>query len=774
MGIFLFSAGLICVLIAPPIAVSWSLWVLGGLIVGCVSVALLPVAWVGFPEWSANLRDIPGLVLPDCIAADPLQAGFWCLLLMMGVFIALYSLASPLDSRRMAAIAFVAVIGCSLYAVLAWGVWQGGWNYPFFEKPSFTQAAFGFFPNRNHTARFLVTWMILSVGLIHHEMTMGKLLRATVAAGCFALLVSVLLLFSVSRAGLVFLFLGVLLWMMGLGRYRSKALLMGGGGLFAVIMVFFVLSGSGLLERLKGSASGEARSGSLVHSVERDARIGIARDTMGMIADHPVTGTGLGSYAMVYPFYADKSLRDRTMALHAESDWLTLCSEGGLPSVLLVLLSLGLLCRRIPALRSGGASWPLRWAFLSAFFTELLHGLVDVPLHKPELGWWVLLLGGIGFANPGTLGAVGGISRRIQRILFVLAGIVMIGFGSLMLAAPTGRVPAMPPFAIAEIQRRVVAIFGDGHDPAGVSGAVAELRKSIALHPMAHQLYYQLAVLIIAIEDRVEQAKELFAVQRALSPIDPDLPYAQGMTLMRLDPKGAADCWNEALRRQLTLDHSPNSPIPRTAQLYGTMLSEAQGKRELFFMMQDLAAVDPELRLMWLGNPYADKEALPRAVMDTAFMESLSKKQRGRLFELWWARGDRAAVSTYLDNHPEDAEAAIATRAVALEAAGKQEIACRLLAEKFGIPVPAPVEPGAPIRSPGDDVPGDSLEAAKYFVQLGNDITARRLLLKALKSEDPSRRAECLLLLAQLEMRAGNWSPALRALLDYLHASGRL
>lgn len=774
MGIFLLTAGLISVLVAPSNKVSWSLWIVGGLIVSAVSISLLPIAWVGFPEWSTNLRNIPGLVLPSCIACDPGLAAFWSLLLLLSIFVALYSLASPLDSEGMADIAFVAVIGCSLYAVLGWGVWQGGWNYPFYEKPSFAQAAFGFFPNRNHTAGFLLTGVILSVGLIHHEMTRGKLLRTTVAAGCFALLVSVLLLFSVSRAGLLFLFFGMLIWVMGLGRYRSKALVLGGVGLFAVIMVFFLLSGSGLLERLKGGASGEAGTGSVVQSLARDARVGIARDTMNMIADHPATGIGLGSYAIVYPFYADKSLRDRTIALHAESDWLTLCCEGGVPSLLLVLVALGLLSMGIPALKSGGMSWPLRWAFLSAFFTELIHGLVDVPLHKAELGWWVLLLGGIGFGNAGASGEGRGISRLIQRILFIMAGIVMIGCGSLLLVARSGRVPAMPPFAMDDVQRRVLEAFGDGSNPAGVRGAVDELRKAIVCHPMAHKFYYQLAVLIMAMEDRVDHAKELFVVQRALSPIDPDLPFAQGKTLMRLDPEGTADCWNDALKRQLVLDRSPNSPIARTAQLYGTMLGEAQGKRELFFKMQDLASVDPELRLMWLSNPYADKDAISQAVNETAFMERLSKKQRGRLFELWWERGDKAAVTSYLETHPEDAEAALATRVVALGASGKQELACRILAEKFAIPVPPPVAAGMPIRTPDEAVPEDSLAAARYYMNLGNEIAARRLALEALKSGDPAHRSECLLLLAQLEMRAGNWSLALRGLLDYLHATGQL
>lgn len=774
MGIFLLTAGLICTLIAPAIKVPWSLWGVGVALIGSVAIALAPNNLVGLPEWSANLRNLPGLNLPNCIAADPLLAAFWVLLLLLSIVIALYSLASPMGSRQMADLALVAVLGCALYALLGWCVWQGGWTYPFYEKPSFAQAAFGFFPNRNHTAGFLLTGVILSIGLVHHEMTRGKLFRTILAAGCFALLVSALLLFSVSRAGLLFLLLGVIIWVLGLGRYRSKSLVMGGLGIFAVIMMFFFLSGSGLLERLKGESPPDASPVSIVRSEARDPRLGIARDTLTMIVDHPFTGIGLGSYAVVYPFYADKSLRDRSTALHAESDWLTLCCEGGIPSLLFALAGLGLLLKGVGRLKSSGRNWPLRWAFLSAFFAELLHGLVDVPLHKPELGWWVLLLGGIGFGNVGALEVAHGASFRMQRILFILGGVIMIGAGSALLIAQSGRGPVIPPFATTEIKKRVLKTFGDGCDPAGVRGAVEELRKAISLHPMAQQLYYQLAVLLIAIEDRVGHAKELFKVQQAISPIDPDLLFDQGKTLMRLDPEGTAVCWNEALRRQLVLDHSPNSPIARTPHLYALMLQEAQGKRELFYMMQDLASVDSELRVMWLSNPSADKDSVGKAVLDKAFMNSLSMKQKGRLFELWWRSGDKAAVTSYLDSHPEDAEAAIATRATVLDALGKQEQACRMLADRFAISISASVAGGMPQQNSQENVPADPLTAAKYYMDLGNDVSARRLVLEALKSGDREARNESLLLLAQLEMRSENWKAALRALFDYLHGTGQL
>src|ERR1019366_972398 len=119
--------------------------------------------------------------------------------------------------------------------------------YPFFEKQPWAQPAFGFFPNRNHTAGFLLTGAILSLGLIHRGVKGGGLLSSLVGACGFALLVSVLLFNSVSRAGLLFLLVGGIIWVGGLGRHRSRAFLFGGGALALILAMLFLSSGSGLL-----------------------------------------------------------------------------------------------------------------------------------------------------------------------------------------------------------------------------------------------------------------------------------------------------------------------------------------------------------------------------------------------------------------------------------------------------------------------------------------------------------------------------------------------
>ena len=776
MGIFLAVAGGVLLLIRPSRCSPWSLWILGLLLLGAVGFSLIPVGWWGPPEWSVNLRDIPGLTLPDRLSADPWATAFWGILLFSSILTALYVLGSPLSSRPMSHLALLAVLGCSVYAVLAWGVWRAGWNYPFFEKIPTAQAAYGFFPNRNHTAGFLLTGAIVSLGLIHRGLSRNRLVTATIGSVAFTLLTSMILFFSISRGGLLFLLIGVVIWASGLGRYRSAGFLLGGVGLFAVILVLFFSSGSGLLERLKGEAPRptyiEGAAGSLRGEVTGDSRLRIAQDTIPMIIEHPVSGTGLGTYALVYPFYADKSLRDLSTALHPESDWLMLCSEGGIPTLVMAMVIVIFLATGIPQLkRLSGDGWPLRWAFLSAFFAELLHGFFDVPLHKPELGWWVLMLGGIGFGGFRSGDVIRPISSVIQRVLFIIGGLLLLPLGVFMILAQWGGGEAMPPFAVAAAQKQVQQLFGNGTDRSALERGEAKLRDTIERYPMSRQLYHPLASLVLSLRKDVESAKVLFTIDQALWPHDANLPFEQGKIIDTLEPLTTATYWNEALGRQLRLDALPTSPLPRAAALYSRMISSAGGNEALMYRMPTLGEATPELRMVWLFSPACTPSMIAEAVNEDAFMQQITPKDQGRLIERWYQRGDRDEVASFLDAHPQYGRVAIATRASLLVASAQEEQACKLLIETFAIPIPEQPQSSSVVRSADRDIPDDPLAASQYYLERGNEAAGRRLLGEAMKG---STRSEALRLRAVLEMRESDWKGAFKDLLEYLHVKGQL
>jgi O-antigen ligase len=787
MGIFLAVSGVALMLGRPTTLAPRSLWVIGVLLLAATGSSFLAQSSLGDPGVRNGIPPVPGLILPPSITLDPLTTLSWALLLGLSLMIGQYVLASPPSSSRgMERLALIAVLGCSLYGGMAWYAARTGWSYPFFDKETWTQAFFGFFPNRNHSAGFLLTGAIVSLGLMLRGVTGGRLLPGVIAAFAFAFLTSLLLFNSSSRGGLVFLVAGVLLWIAGLGKQRSRFLIAVTLAMSAVILLLFLASGSGLLERLAGrDPSGAAVAAAPAHEGRHDARILIWEDTFSIISDYPLTGTGLGTYGLVYPYYAEKSLRDQSRALHPESDWLQLCSEAGIPTLVLALLGVTLLLKKIPMLaESSGRSWPVRWAFIAAFLAELLHGLVDVPLHKPELGWWVMILGCIGLSGLGGCGGLGKegkpagkIPMALQRMVFLPGGLAMLLIGAFMILSQWGggleKIMPLhtPPFAPSAAQQRIVKLFDGGGDPSSAAAAIAEAREMIREYPMAHAISYQLAMMLLFTEQKSDEARTLFQRQQALSPIDPDLPYDQGRALATREPMTTVTFWAEALRRQLALDASPNSAVKRTGELYHRMLASATHNWELYDRLPAIA-FNSELRMIWLTQPYCGVNQLAAAAGDAAFMGSLSPRDQGRIIELWWRRGskqEKQEVEAFLASHSQYEGSVVMTRAAMLAAAGLQEEACGLLVKAYGIPVPSSVGAGV-IRPAGNDLPADPLEAARYYLEHGNDVAARRSLNEALRR---GNSAQAVLLRASIAMRAKEWDAALRDLSSWVGMNGK-
>ena len=773
MGLFLLVAGGVILFSPVSRVVEWKLWILGLLLVGALSLPLLSERVLGIAPWKGPLRNFSDILLHDSVSADPRATLFWVIMIFSSLLVALYSLGSPLSTSAMRRVALWAVLACGAYDLVAWHAFSTGWRYPFFDREAWSQAAFGFFPNRNHTAGFLLSGAILSLGLIHRGLRGRGLLPAFFGALCFTLLAASLLFFSSSRAGLVFLVLGFLIWILGLGRQRTPLLVGLSIAVAVVLAAFFLSSGSGLLERFSGHALGSSSAHS--STLASDARFGIARDTLSIIADHPVTGTGLGTYALIYPFYADKSLRDLSTALHAESDWLTLASEGGLVSMLLALSLVVLMLARIPRLKAltEAREWPLRWAFLSALLAELLHGLVDVPLHRPELGWWILLLGGVGFAGGSGIPEGRTLSLRIQRMMLILGALPMIILGVMMIRAQWFGGPPMPPYAAATSEKRAVALV----DERVLPGAFGLLKQEIIDYPMNSRAYFQLGFLGVQEGEKVAEAKALYAAALHLSPHDPDLAYQCGKSVAKLEPLTAARFWDEALCRQLVLDNLPTSTVRRAPDLFGKMMMQSPGDPVMILRMPVLASQDPRLRMMWLASPDCDPAFIAESARDSTFMGSLTPLQQGRVLDLWWRRGGKPEVAAFLDANPGYRKPAAATVVAMLSASGRQESACRFLMETFAIPTADVLNPRAASSEASPDVTGsvpkDPLAAAKFYLARGNDVTALRFLGEA-SGAGGGDAAEALRLQAALEMRSGDWSKASNTLLAYLRATGQL
>jgi len=775
-GLFLLLSGGILLVRSPRQATPWVLWVLVILLVILTGASLLPSGWLAHPSWRGVLGQFPCASLLGTISLSPYDTAGWGFMLFLSLLVALYVLGYPLERRELTIAAMVAVTGVVLYALLALVSWQTGWVYPFSEVDPDYPKVFGFFPNRNHSAGFLATGAILSLGLVYAGKRENLLLRVA-ALGAFLFLCYCLLFVSVSRGGVIALGLGLMIWIVGLGsRQRPWWLLPSLILIVALICVRFAGSDSALLQRFQGVSGGSVSaasntSGNTAPSLTSDARVALAKDTIRIIRDYPLTGTGAGTFASVYPFYAAASLMDKTSALHPESDWLMVAAECGLPALLVPVVALWFLWRRIPRLRSlPDGRWPLRWAFISAFLAEILHGFVDVPLHRLELGWWVMILGGIGFALPAAGGEVDAISvsLKIQRILFLAAGAVMVLFGGWMVASQLFAVKDLPPFESINGRDRVLMRYAYADTSMEQLGPIfRECDRLIARYPMNCEVPHQYGIFLVQEQRELPLAERLFERARKLTGFNADLAFFQGKFLIASDPKETLRIWKEALEFQMRLDEGPKSTVRRTEQLFFTMMNESASHPELMDGLWEIASVSPRLQVAWLEQPKSPVSALERTLNDRTLMAKLSRREQSRLIERWWERGGRDAVKAFVNSHPEYADAAAITRGRILVGEGKAKEACDLLIREFGVSMDPSVTAN---QDPSTTRANDALAQASVYLRQGNLAMARRFLTDAQNSG--ASPLECSRLDVIINMQSGNDAAAFAVLLDYLRRRG--
>lgn len=755
LGVFLASAGGVLTLCPPRVRVDGWLWAAAGGIVAGGALALLPARWLHAPPWRTALEAVPAIPLPATVSPVPWETGFWLAVLAISAAVGLFALAHPLRTAGLVGVASAAMTVCLGYTALAIYAKQTGWPH----APA-GGATFGFLPNRNHTATFLVVGSILAMGLLRVAWRDGRWAVGTLAAAGLTLFVPALGFYSASRGGIVFLFVGTVVWAAGLGRReRSLPLLVSLGTLLLAGGLLLAVSGSEVRARLL-STPDQAQTG----ETRPDFRVFIYQDTARLVAEAPWTGVGLGAFAAVFPQYQQRSLRDANV-LHPESDWLMLVAEAGLPAGLAAGALGWLLWRHCRRWREH-FSWPLRWACASAVAAACLHGVVDVPIHRVALGWWVLTLAGTGLHG----GWMEGSGRsRVQHGLFVAAGLLALTLGTLLIRAQWFGAAPLPPFAAAaafdEIDRAIQR--GD------YSSAARLCEAALPRSPLFEGLYFQKGLLQVQAEADAA-SDETFRAQRLVNPALSTIPLSQGMLWINDDPARTAVLWREAFLRAQRIHRRDGAVPDADLAFYRDLLARADGRPDLARTLLAFADDDPPLTLAWLENnpPPLVAEAVARLAADDRFLEALDAPGRRRFLAAWYVRGERAALPRWLEEHPRWEAAARPLRLRLLLDAGRFEEAVRTTVSRLGISLELP-PPGPPAAAGllGEEAADPAAAFAAYW-RGGNEASARRVLVERGGDGVPLPPPELVRLKLALAVHDAAWQAAWQAAAQYLNRTG--
>lgn len=722
------------VLLAPSTRPGWQPLALACAAVGLSLLAFLPQAWFAIPSWRGVLSGEGSVTLADSICPMPAHAWFWWSLLVSSMALALALLSSPQSGRQLAWFLHAAAAATAAYALLAIVAKHTGWHYPF-KAPT---AEFGFLPNRNHTATLLIVGSVLSFGLMQWEATHGHRGGAMLAALFAAPQLAAILFYSTSRAGVVFLAAGLVIWALGAARGgKSLRAIMAAIVLVAFLLGLFFYGSNAARDRLsvlwREVAASESKSD---ERPDLDFRLPVFRDTARIVRDFPLTGTGLGQFRYVFPQYRSESARACSI-WHPESDWLTVAAEQGLPVAIVVLLA-GVWFISVYWRARAESDGLLRWTAASAVGAAFLHGFIDVPWHRFPLGWFLLVIIAGAAPSSGRVAKLPGFLRAAT--LFGGLSVLSAGlyFGWLQWTAA-------PPAPLR--WDKLEAAMARANQAKDVEQMESAARQVVQDFPLRYEGYYWLGA---ALNNYLDGADEAARSMRAALLVDPVLPQVamdQARYWALVDPRHEAEARVEAIRRYLRLDRTENSPeLPSAGAALRDALSAAKNRPEMQRFLLEQISSEPVLVAHWLtaSDTQAADDYLSAVSDATSLLDGLPPRMRGKLLDRWASLPRPAAAVAYMEARNAGGNGIYWPRLAAYYAsAGDKARAVALVAQARGITMN-----GAGAGPFAQEIA--ALEAQN------NTVAVRRMLKEAISSKDPARISVAMVKFAAV----GDWESA--------------
>jgi len=381
-----------------------------------LAMAVIVFTWIwfqsveiSFPDWNAALwvqaEQALGSRLLRSISLDRERSLNHLLRLLSdaAVFLTAWNIGRRPQGAAIIA-RMTAIIG-TLYALYGLVVYfAGNTTILWYRKWAYAYDLTATFVNRNSFATFAGLCLLSNLGLMalafanrvdarSTKMMLQSSLETAFRHGIWLTLglsiTASALLLTHSRGGIVATLAGAVVLIIAIlvapslrGPWRWPVAALTGFG--AMVMVVF--AGAGFLSRVSGSES------------ELSGRTAIYQGTLEAISQHPLLGTGLGSFQYIFPPYQPWS--ETKLIEFAHNDYLENALDLGIPMALVFYATLGILLARCMigvVIRRRNAIYPC--IAIGASALVICHSAIDFSMQVPAVSAIYVALLGVGVAQ---------------------------------------------------------------------------------------------------------------------------------------------------------------------------------------------------------------------------------------------------------------------------------------------------------------------------------------------------------------------------------------
>jgi O-antigen ligase len=302
-----------------------------------------------------------------------------------GFFLAASEFSGSASARKRLAIG-ISVFG-SLYATFA--IIQGLIAPPdlLYGIVKTHGTGFGSYTNRNHYAGLME--MLLPFGLvISTSLSVPTSARLLSSFGNLVMLASIFA--SGSRGGMVAVVIALIFFAFHYWRHERTS-----------TAVRTVLAAAVLASAFVAFFSYERVASRSVMEATDSIRLQIARDSIHLVAQHPLLGSGLGTFTSVYP--QARTFPTNFFVNAAHNDYVQLAVETGLIGLLIAMAFLFLVFRNaLSHIHRARQSWfpAVTLAATVGCIALLVHGLLDFNMQIPANAATFAFLAGLASATP--------------------------------------------------------------------------------------------------------------------------------------------------------------------------------------------------------------------------------------------------------------------------------------------------------------------------------------------------------------------------------------